>query len=296
MLVSVVTPCLNPGERLARCLASVASQTYANVEHVVVDGASTDGTADLLERSGVRYVSERDGGQTDAIRKGIELARGDLLTWLNADDELAPDAVERAVHARGEWTYGDCAVVRGERRTVWRPLPRYGNWEIDAGEMIPQPGSFFSRAALERAGGLDPSFELTMDIDLWLRLVDAGVTPRYVSAVVATFEIHETSKTGSLGPGAFLREHARALAKSGRTAAASAAIGRSLVFGAPAADLPDWVEPRIVWRAAAAERAVERLRARDPRGLATLARPAVWRERVVRRRLLASARRGLRLG
>ena len=296
MLVSVVTPCLNPGDRLARCLASVAAQTYANVEHVVVDGASTDGTVELLEESGVRYVSERDGGQTDAIRKGIELARGELLTWLNADDELTPDAVARAVQAGGEWTYGDCAVIRGGRRTVWRPLPRYGDWEIDAGEMIPQPGSFFSRAALDRAGGLDSSFELTMDIDLWVRLVDAGVTPHYVRAVVATFEIHDDSKTGSLGRRAFMLEHARALAKSGRREAASAAVGRSLAFGASPADLPDWVEPRIVRRSAAAERAVERLRVRDPRGAWTLLAPGVWRERVVRRRLLASVRRGLRTG
>jgi glycosyltransferase involved in cell wall biosynthesis len=296
MLVSIVTPCLDPGERLARCLASVASQTYANVEHVVVDGGSTDGTVELLAQSGVSYVSERDSGQTDAIRKGIALARGDLLTWLNADDELTRDAVARAVHAGGEWTYGDCAVILGKKRTVWRPLPRYGNWEIDAGEMIPQPGSFFSRAALDRAGGLDPSFELTMDIDLWLRLVDSGVTPRYVRGVVAAFEIHGDSKTGSLGRSAFLLEHARALAKSGRIEAASAAVGRSLAFDPSLDGIPAWAEPRIVRRAAAAERAVERLRRGDLRGLGALARPAVWRERVVRRRLLASLRRGLRIG
>jgi glycosyltransferase involved in cell wall biosynthesis len=296
MLVSVVTPCLNPGDRLARCLASVASQTYAAVEHVVVDGASTDGTIELLDRSDVRYVSERDNGQTDAISKGIRLARGELLTWLNADDQLTPRAVEDAVRAGGEWTYGDCAVIRGDRRTVWRPLPRYGEWEIDAGEMIPQPGSFVARAALERAGGLDPSFELTMDIDLWLRLVDAGVTPRYVRSIVAVFEIHGDSKTGSLGPGPFMREHARALAKSGRVEAASAALGRSLAFGVPTADLPDWADPGIVRRAAAAERAVERLRRGDPRGLVPLLEPAVWRERVVRRRLLAPVRRRLRIG
>jgi glycosyltransferase involved in cell wall biosynthesis len=295
MLVSVVTPCLNPGARLARCLESVAAQTHPDVEHVVVDGGSTDGTVELLGRSGIRYVSEPDDGQTDAIAKGFGVARGELLTWLNADDELEPQAVARAASAGAEWVYGDCAVIDGGRRTVWRPLPRYGRWEVEAGEMIPQPGSFFSRAALERAGGLDRSFELAMDVDLWIRLVDAGIEGRYVPEVMAVFEIHPGSKTGSVGRRGFLLEHAQALAKSGRYRAASAALGRAAVFGGRL-DLPDWADTRVVRAAAIAESAIEQLRARDPRGALRLVRPSVWREREVRTRLIAGLRRELRPG
>jgi GT2 family glycosyltransferase len=295
VLVSVVTPCLNPGARLERCLASVAAQTHSDVEHIVIDGGSTDGTLELLEHSGLRYVSESDAGQTDAIAKGFRLARGELLTWLNADDELEPRAIARAASAGADWIYGDCAVIDDGRRSVWRPLPHYGRWEVNAGEMIPQPGAFFTRGALERAGGLDLSFELAMDIDLWIRLVDAGVEARYVPEVMAVFEIHPESKTGSVGRRDFLLEHARALAKSGRYRAASAALGRAAAFG-DCSELPDWANPKVVRVAAAAECAIEQLRARDPRGALRLLDPSIWLEREVRTRLLASLRREVRRG
>lgn len=293
-LVTVVTPCLNPGVRLERCLASVAAQTHPNLEHVVVDGGSTDGTVELLERRGVRYVSEPDEGQAHAIAKGFALAAGTLLTWLNADDTLTPTAVERAIATGRDWIYGDCAVLRHGERRVWRPPRRYGAWQIAAGEMIPQPGAFFSRTAFERVGGLDRSFEYVMDIDLWIRFVDAGVEARYVPGIAATFEIHEDSKTGSAGRPGFFREHARALAKSGRYGAASAALGRAVAFG-DADQLPVWADQAIVRAAAAAERGVEGVRARDPRRAARLLAPHVWRHRESRMRILAALRREVRL-
>jgi GT2 family glycosyltransferase len=295
-LVSVVTPCLNPGSRLERCLASVAAQTHPDVEHIVVDGGSTDGTVDLLERAHVRYVSEPDDGQTHAIVKGFGLASGHLLTWLNADDELLPHAAARAVETGADWVYGDCAVVEDGRRSVWRPLSRFGAWAIDAGEMIPQPGSFFSRSVFERAGGLDPTFELAMDVDLWIRLVDAGIEARYVPEVLAVFEIHAGSKTGSVGRPGFLLEHARALEKSGRTRAASAAVGRAVALGTPPSELPAFADPAIVREAARAEAAIERLRERDLRGVRPLLARGTWRTPEVRSRVVAAVRRALRRG
>jgi glycosyltransferase involved in cell wall biosynthesis len=292
MLVTVVTPCLNPGARLMRCLDSVAAQSYADVEHVVVDGGSTDGTVELLEQRGVRFVSEPDRGQTDAIAKGFGLARGELLTWLNADDELDPSAAALAVSSGADWVYGNCVVVEGGRRSVWAPPRRYGPREVEAGEMIPQPGSFFTRAALEQAGGLDMSFDLAMDIDLWIRLVDAGVPAHYVPADLAVFEIHSASKTGHVARTDFILEHARALEKSGRRRAASAAIGRATAFG-ELPELPAWADRKLVDAARVAELGIERLRVRDPRGVLALLSPRVWREREVRARLVAGLRRAL---
>src|SRR6185312_9310851 len=114
-LVTVVTPCLNPGPDLARCLASVRAQSHPAVEHLVVDGASTDGTVERLQGAeGVTWVSEPDGGQAEAINKGFRRARGSIVTWLCADDELRPDAVARAVTAltaaAAGWVYGDCEI------------------------------------------------------------------------------------------------------------------------------------------------------------------------------------------
>jgi len=292
MVVTVVTPCLNPGARLTRCLDSVAAQSYPDVEHVVVDGGSSDGTVELLERRGTRFVSEPDRGQTDAIAKGFALAQGDLLTWLNADDELDPAAAELAVSSGADWVYGNCVVVEGDRRAVWVPPRRYGPREVQAGEMIPQPGSFVSRAALERAGGLDTSFDLAMDIDLWIRLVDTGVHAHYIPEDLAVFEIHGSSKTGSVARTDFILEHARALEKSGRRRAASAAVGRAGAFG-PLPEVPAWADRRLVETARAAEHGIEQLRARDPRGAVPLLRPRVWREREVRARVVAGLRRGL---
>jgi Glycosyl transferase family 2 len=292
MLVTVVTPCLNPGARLTRCLDSVARQTHPEVEHVVVDGGSADGTVELLEQRGIRFVSEPDQGQTDALEKGFALARGELLTWLNADDELDPGAAELAASSGAEWIYGNCVVVAGGRRSVWVPPRRYGASEVDAGEIIPQPGSFFTRGAFERAGGLDESFDLAMDIDLWIRLVDTGVDAHYIPAELATFEIHEGSKTGHVGRTDFMLEHARALEKSGRHRAASAAVGRAAAFG-EVPELPAWADHRLVDTARVAERGIERVRARDPRGALALLSPRIWREREVRARVVAGMRRVL---
>jgi GT2 family glycosyltransferase len=292
MLVTVVTPCLNPGARLTRCLDSVAAQSYADVEHVVVDGGSADGTVELLEQRGVRFVSESDRGQTDAIAKGFALARGELLTWLNADDELDHAAAELAVSSGADWVYGNCVVVEADRRRVWTPPRRYGPREVEAGEMIPQPGSFFTRTALERVGGLDTSFDLAMDVDLWIRFVDAGVQAHYIPADLAVFEIHPSSKTGHLARTDFILEHARALAKSGRHRAASAAVGRAAAFG-ELPELPVWADPRLVDTARVVERGIERIRARDPSGALAFLSPRVWREREVRARVVAGLRRGL---
>ncbi|MFA7431472.1 MAG: glycosyltransferase family 2 protein [Rhodospirillaceae bacterium] len=112
-LVSVVTPVFNCAEALERCLASVGGQTYANVEHIVVDGGSTDGSLDILRSRADRldyFVSEPDGGIYPAMNKGLELAKGDFVCILNADDYYGPDFVAQMVAAQPDDTsvgYGD---------------------------------------------------------------------------------------------------------------------------------------------------------------------------------------------
>ena len=124
--VSVITPCLNPGDRFVRCLDSLAAQGYAEVEHVVVDGGSTDGTVELARSRGATVISEPDRGQTDALNKGFALATGDYIGWLNADDWLVPEALERvveafAVNSEAGWVYCDCEIRRGQRRGCRSP-------------------------------------------------------------------------------------------------------------------------------------------------------------------------------
>src|SRR5690348_5923041 len=198
--VSVVTPCLNPGDRLVRCLDSVAGQTYRDLEHIIVDGGSTDGTIELARSHGLRVISEPDRGQTDALNKGFALATGDYLGWLNADDWLVPEALERVVETFAAnpgvgWVYCDCEIRReGGEREVARPPARLDKQTLELGNRLTQPGVFVARWALDRVGPLDEEIHLAMDFDLWLRLVDAEVPSAYIPEALAVFEIHDLSK------------------------------------------------------------------------------------------------------
>lgn len=231
-LVTVVTPTYNMGDRLPRCIASVVAQTWRPVEHIVVDGGSTDATVDYLKtQPHLRWVSEEDSGQSNAINKGFAMAKGEVLTWLNADDILSPHAAEAAATALASdpsvgFVYGDLDVVSGSRRRVVKPPPGISLASFRRGNVISQPGTFFTARALEAAGGIDESFHLTMDFELWLRMLMAGVRAQYVPEVLASFEIHPGSKTGSESTLAFAQEEQRAFLKHGRHHEAAMTIDR----------------------------------------------------------------------
>ena len=229
-LVSVVTPCLNPGSRLDRCVRSVADQSYPHVEHIVVDGGSTDGTVVLLERHPeLRWISEPDQGQTDALIKGFGMARGQILSWLNADDSLEPRTVERVVDLfcrapEVGWVYGKLRTITDVSETIFTPQLTLGPNSFRFRNEIAQPGTFFASWAFEQVGGLDGSFDLTMDVD-WLRLLDAGIAAAYIPHVLATFRSMEGRSLGSLHGVNSLMEELRAFAKSGAADEAALCLG-----------------------------------------------------------------------
>jgi glycosyltransferase involved in cell wall biosynthesis len=315
-LVSVITPCLNARDWLERCLDNVARQTYPLIEHLVVDGGSTDGAVELLESRGVRFISEPDSGQANAINKGFRLASGDVLGWLNADDLFVSDAVESVVDAlRREptagWSYGRSRVERaGSPVVALTPPRRLSKRTLDSGNLLTQPGFFMTRWALEQVGELDESFHLGMDYDLWLRLVDAGIPAVYIPRTLAIYEVHQGSKTGTVDPSEFVREWAEALFKSGRTREAAFAFGRAAAASAAEArkslsrteitSLADRVvqdqhghgrtlDPRAVEAGASVEAAVIEVH-RSPAGLRHLLQPSVWRYPQTRARLILASR------
>lgn len=317
MRFSVVTPCLNPGERLVRCLDSVSAQTYEDVEHVIVDGGSTDGTVELVRSRGLRVISEPDRGQTDALNKGFALATGDYLGWLNADDWLVPEALERVAATLASnpdvgWVYCDCEIRReGESPEVVRPPARLRKATLDYGNRLTQPGVFVARWALDRVGPLDEEAQLAMDFDLWLRLLDARVPAAYIPKVLAVFEIHGFSKTGSVDLSEFYREESASLLKSGRRLPAAASLGRAAAAAAltPGGRVDsgrlsasierfesmaiEWgleSERQVVRPAAFAEAARFELQV-TPRGFRHLARPAPWLSGSSRRMILSAAGR-----
>lgn len=231
-LVTIVTPTYNAAHWLPQCRASVLAQSYPNIEHVIVDGGSDDGTAQLLESwSDVLWISERDNGQSDAIIKGFRLGHGDVLTWLNADDELAPGAVETVVDAMerlaASWVVGAAEIREAGRSRVVRPQ-RVDVRALDLSNPIVQPSSMYTRTVFEAAGGLDPTLHLAMDLDLWLRLLLTGVRPHVVDDVLSIANLHEDAKTRAVSAAAWYREMGLARAKNGRSWAAAVELGRSL--------------------------------------------------------------------
>jgi glycosyltransferase involved in cell wall biosynthesis len=200
-LVSIVTPSLNQGRYLEETIRSVASQDYPRIEHIVVDGGSSDETLDVLRRhEGVRWLSEPDRGQADAINKGFRLGAGEILAWLNADDLYLPGAVGTAVAALAETgaglVYGGWRQIDEDGATVREIAARPFDYRelLEVRNMIPQPATFFTRAAYEAVGELDPGFQYAMDYELWLR-IGRSFEIRRVAATLAAFRLHPASKT-----------------------------------------------------------------------------------------------------
>lgn len=199
-LVSVVTPSLNQARYLRKALESVRAQTYARVEHIVVDGGSTDGSLEILgEADGLRWVSEPDRGQSHALNKGFAMARGDVLGWLNADDAYEPHAIAAAVAALGDagLVYADVMRVDddGVNPRRIRSRPEFDLWtELNLGCGVYSPAVFITREALMSVGDLDEELHLTMDYDLWLR-IGKRFPVRHVDDVWALQRLHGEAKT-----------------------------------------------------------------------------------------------------
>ena len=216
--ITVVTPCLNAAATLPAALESVRAQGYPRLEHVVVDGGSTDGTVELLERAeGVRYVSEPDRGLSDAMNKGIHMATGDVIGWLNADDVYEPGAlhaVGQALAARPDalWATGRVRITDGQDREIRSWVSRYKRFFLRRYSLpllltqnfIQSPATFVRRdALLAEPGPFDLRFKYSMDYDLWLRLARRG-DPVVLDRDLACFRMAE----GSLSMSGFEQQFA----------------------------------------------------------------------------------------
>ena len=201
--LTVVTPTFNQERYLERALDSVAA-LRSDHEHVVIDGGSKDGSVAILERRGdVSWVSEPDRGQTHAVNKGFERATGELLAWLNGDDEYVPAAVDRAVaHLEANpdvmAVYGGMDVIDagGEVRRTYIPAAWSFRRYLYMGDYIPTPTFVFRRSLLDERGPLDERWRDAADYDFYLRLLRGARVDRMPEAMVR-FRYHEESKTGS---------------------------------------------------------------------------------------------------
>jgi glycosyltransferase involved in cell wall biosynthesis len=182
-------------------MASVRAQKCAELEHVVVDGGSQDGTVELVHSApGVVLIEARGSNQAQAINEGLRAARGDVLAWLNADDEYVLESlqvVEQLFDADStlDIIYGDCEVRDLGGQTLWRVTPGRYDFKrlLRQGNYIAQPAVFVHRRVFERIGYLDESFECGMDYEFWLRAHNAHI--QYIPRVLAIYRWHKDSKT-----------------------------------------------------------------------------------------------------
>lgn len=205
MKVSVITPSFNQGQFIERTLQSVASQIVpgAKIEHVVFDGGSTDNTVEVLKRFGpsVRWISEKDGGQTHAVNKGIRATDGEIIGWLNSDDVYYPGAVAHVVaYFKAN---PDIDVVYGMADHVDledHPFESYPTepWNLERLKQacfICQPALFFRRRVVDSHGLLDESLNYCMDYEYWLRLGKAGTRFAYLEERLAGSRLYADNKT-----------------------------------------------------------------------------------------------------
>lgn len=268
-LVSIITPSFNQASYLEQTIQSVLDQDHADIECLVIDGGSTDGSVDIIKKYASRlayWVSEKDSGQADAINKGMARAKGDIVAWLNSDDYYLPGTVSAVVRTFEQnpdvdLVYADMLAV-DEHGQTFNTLQhkQLTLQDLLSFQIIGQPAVFMRRAAFEKAGGLDTSFHFLLDHHLWIRIAAQGRIlhiPQIWAAARYHAEAKNRAQAASFGQEAFRilefveRDNylAPTLVKIKRRATASAhrVNARYLLDGGqPAASLAAWTRALFI--------------------------------------------------
>jgi hypothetical protein len=203
--VSVVTPSFQQGRFIERTIYSVVSQGYPNLEYVVQDGGSDDGTVEVLRRyedALAGWTSEPDGGQADALNRGFAHTTGEIMAYLNSDDLLLPGTLAYVAsyleaHPEVDAVYGHRVLIDDRDRQVglW-VVPPHDARALALGDFVPQETLFWRRTAWDRAGGqIDPSYHFALDWDLLLRLAESGARIVRLPRFLGAFRVHDGQKT-----------------------------------------------------------------------------------------------------
>jgi glycosyltransferase involved in cell wall biosynthesis len=236
MRFSIITPNYNGGRFLEQCLNSVISQKNDGIdlEYIVVDGGSTDCSHEILAKYSAEIavtIIERDSGPANAINKGLALAQGDVLAWLNADDVYYPGALRRVRQAfeckpEAAMCFGGCPIIDAQRYEIRQSITRFkeffyplsSRFTFQCVNYLSQPALFFRRSAFAQAGPLREDMIAAWDYEFILRLWHSGGAVQVPGLPLAAFRWHEQSISGRQFAEQFREEYEAARADAGRFA------------------------------------------------------------------------------
>lgn len=222
--ISIITPSYNQGHYIEETIQSILSQGYPNLEYIIIDGGSNDSTVEVIKKyqDQITYwVSEKDKGQSDAINKGIKMATGDIVAWLNSDDVYTPGTLQAVANAfianpTAGIVYGDVESFFPDGRTdVW--VNRFEPADFFSRVSIHQPAVFWKRELHATFGYIDESFYYLMDYDLWARIFFNTPSIR-VEKTLARFRVHDSAKTGN-NPIGLYDDYRRVISRMARSIA-----------------------------------------------------------------------------
>jgi len=201
--ISIVTPSFNQAQYLEETIRSVLLQGYPNLEYIIIDGGSTDGSVEIIKKYEpwlTYWVSEPDRGQSHAINKGFAKSTGEIMAWINSDDFYAPGAFEKVALTFSEnetdWVAGNCYTIEvdGIIKNVTNVKQQtVENWFL--GCLVSQPGVFWKRVIWKMVEGIDESLQYSFDYDLWLQFLFIQPTAYRMNEYLAYFRKHPQSKT-----------------------------------------------------------------------------------------------------
>ncbi|GAF04936.1 glycosyltransferase family 2 protein [Saccharicrinis fermentans] len=206
MKISIITPSYNQGQFIEETILSVLNQKYHNLEFIIIDGGSTDQTVEIIKKYQDKityWVSEEDNGQTHAINKGFQKATGEIITWINSDDLLIPDSLNKInAHFKndenlkclfGQWIEFD---EQGDRPLRIFKQPTLCEWLYTS--PYAQPSTYYKRSLLKDIGYLNEELHFSMDNDFFKRIILSNVKYKYVDEFYSKFRWHSTSKSSNL--------------------------------------------------------------------------------------------------
>ena len=216
MKLSIVTPSYNQAEFLERTIKSVVNQKGIGkdyeLEYIIMDGGSTDGSVDIIKRYAknhpfIKWQSKKDKGQSDALQQGFNKATGEIIAWINSDDEYTKGAFSRVMTSfadmKTQWVTGHAKIVDERNREILRGITAYKNFlcrlpskTLYTENFVSQPSTFFRKSLYEHVGGINPALHYCMDYDLWLRFLQKA-DPVIIRRDLSLFRRYSSSKSGA---------------------------------------------------------------------------------------------------